>query len=154
MMALINCPECGKQISNRADNCVHCGFPINIRNICVIDNIEFDLSDIKSKVLSSNIENEEVKNRIAMELGLQVKKISKYGALKIIDIIKDTGEVPKTFDANYMKREAHPQIRCPKCSSTQITTGSRGFSVVSGFLGANKTVNRCAKCGHSWKPRG
>ena len=28
-MALIKCPECGKDISNIAKNCVHCGCPIN-----------------------------------------------------------------------------------------------------------------------------
>lgn len=28
-MALINCPECGKQISNQAKNCPECGCPIN-----------------------------------------------------------------------------------------------------------------------------
>ena len=28
-MALINCPECGKQISNNAENCPNCGHPIN-----------------------------------------------------------------------------------------------------------------------------
>ena len=27
-MALIICPECGNPVSNQADNCVHCGFPI------------------------------------------------------------------------------------------------------------------------------
>ena len=27
-MALINCPECGKEISDAASNCTHCGFPI------------------------------------------------------------------------------------------------------------------------------
>ena len=27
-MALINCPECGKQISEVSEKCVHCGFPI------------------------------------------------------------------------------------------------------------------------------
>lgn len=27
-MALFNCPECGKQISVNAKNCIHCGFPI------------------------------------------------------------------------------------------------------------------------------
>jgi uncharacterized membrane protein YvbJ len=27
-MALISCPECGKQISNAANSCPHCGFPI------------------------------------------------------------------------------------------------------------------------------
>lgn len=27
-MALIKCPECGKQISNQADACPNCGYPI------------------------------------------------------------------------------------------------------------------------------
>lgn len=25
-MALINCPECGKEISNTSEQCIHCGF--------------------------------------------------------------------------------------------------------------------------------
>lgn len=44
-------------------------------------------------------------------------------------------------------------IKCPKCNSTQISTGKRGFSLMTGFIGANKTVNRCARCGYSWKPK-
>ena len=31
-MALINCPECGKQISDKAENCIHCGFPLQQQN--------------------------------------------------------------------------------------------------------------------------
>jgi hypothetical protein len=27
-MALIDCPECGRQVSDRAPSCPHCGFPI------------------------------------------------------------------------------------------------------------------------------
>ena len=27
-MALIKCPECGKEISDSADKCIHCGYPI------------------------------------------------------------------------------------------------------------------------------
>ena len=27
-MALIKCPECGKDISNTSEKCIHCGFPI------------------------------------------------------------------------------------------------------------------------------
>lgn len=27
-MALINCPECGKEISDKAPACIHCGFPL------------------------------------------------------------------------------------------------------------------------------
>jgi len=28
-MALINCPECGRQVSDQAKNCPDCGYPIN-----------------------------------------------------------------------------------------------------------------------------
>ena len=31
-MALINCPECEKQISDKANSCPDCGFPINNDN--------------------------------------------------------------------------------------------------------------------------
>ena len=27
-MAIINCPECGKEISDKAEKCIHCGFPL------------------------------------------------------------------------------------------------------------------------------
>jgi len=27
-MALINCPECSKQVSDKAEQCIHCGYPI------------------------------------------------------------------------------------------------------------------------------
>ena len=27
-MALIKCPECGREISDKAKACIHCGYPI------------------------------------------------------------------------------------------------------------------------------
>lgn len=42
--------------------------------------------------------------------------------------------------------------KCPKCGSTSITTGSRGYSLFTGFLGSGKTVNRCGNCGYKWNP--
>lgn len=32
-MALINCPECGKQISDKAPACIHCGYPIQTEQV-------------------------------------------------------------------------------------------------------------------------
>lgn len=46
-----------------------------------------------------------------------------------------------------------PSIVCPRCGSSSITTGARGANGFWGFIGASKTVNRCAKCGHTWTPR-
>lgn len=45
-------------------------------------------------------------------------------------------------------------LKCPQCGSTAVSTGARGFSIVTGFLGSGQTVNRCGNCGHKWKPKG
>ena len=31
-MALIKCPECGRQISNKAHACIYCGYPLSTIN--------------------------------------------------------------------------------------------------------------------------
>lgn len=31
-MALIKCPECGKEVSDKAKACIHCGSPMNVVN--------------------------------------------------------------------------------------------------------------------------
>lgn len=49
-------------------------------------------------------------------------------------------------------KNLHNIPKCPKCGSTAITAGQKGYSLLTGFLGSNKTVNRCANCGHTWKP--
>lgn len=48
--------------------------------------------------------------------------------------------------------QSNNTIHCPKCGSTNITAGQRGYSLVTGFIGSGSTVNRCAKCGYKWKP--
>ncbi len=55
-------------------------------------------------------------------------------------------EKRKNFEANKNK------LHCPKCNSTNVTTGQRGYSFLTGFLGSNKTVNRCGNCGYKWEP--
>lgn len=44
------------------------------------------------------------------------------------------------------------QPKCPRCKSTAITAGQRGYSLIWGFFGSGNTVNRCSNCGHKWKP--
>lgn len=33
-MALIKCPECGKEISDKAQTCIHCGYPLSEAITC------------------------------------------------------------------------------------------------------------------------
>lgn len=64
-MALITCPECGKEISDKAEICVHCGFPIkeylskesyepDIYNSDTPDSVIADVSeDPKAKIIQA-----------------------------------------------------------------------------------------------------
>ena len=35
-MALINCPECGQEVSNLAPTCIHCGYPLNEEQVDIV----------------------------------------------------------------------------------------------------------------------
>ena len=60
-----------------------------------------------------------------------------------------------------------PQIKCPKCESTQITANKKGFSatkaiggailtggigLIAGTIGSGKIKITCLACGHQFKP--
>ena len=34
-MAIINCPECNNKVSDKAESCPNCAFPINNKNIII-----------------------------------------------------------------------------------------------------------------------
>jgi predicted Zn-ribbon and HTH transcriptional regulator len=126
IIMLILCPECGKEISSKSKQCIYCGYPIEESSLG--DN---DLSDSRCPMC-----------------GVQKKHIIK-------DNIKEVCSVcGYMFNEEYVKnhKELLPDPKCPKCGSTAITAGQRGYSLLTGFLGSNKTVNRCANCGHTWKP--
>lgn len=141
-MALIKCPECGKEISNKSDKCIHCGFPLRNEPIIqeYINGKYYDVSFLKNANLS------------------YVKKIKKLNDLTGCGLV-----VSKEITKKYHVEQEQPQesraeskdlIHCPKCDSTAITTGARGVNNFWGLLGASKTVNRCGNCGYTWKPNG
>lgn len=50
-MALIKCPECGGQVSDKAEACIHCGYPLkqndlDKKNKCKIDGQVKDITNI------------------------------------------------------------------------------------------------------------
>ncbi|MGM9549984.1 MAG: hypothetical protein ACI3V5_09100 [Faecousia sp.] len=152
-MAIIICPECKKEVSSFAKTCIYCGFPLQEDNCCIIGDETYDLTEYKQRITCIGELSDEKREEISRRLYQYIGTISIHAARKIVEIIAETGQVPKTFDASYMKKTYRGEVRCPKCGSTQIATGSRGYSLAWGFIGAGKTVNRCAKCGHKWEPK-
>lgn len=153
-MSLIKCPECGKEISNKATQCINCGFPLPKENtICIINGRSYDLSEIKERIDHLAPGDEKSKYKIMVDLQNKFGITNRTTVAYLVDTIHKTGNVPERYNDYEAMAAKNSIIRCPKCSSTQITTGSRGYSIVTGFIGAGKTVNRCARCGYKWTPR-
>ena len=118
-MALINCPECNKEISDRADICIHCGFPIRTYNMKPVEEpIAYCEAVIENEGLESVIE-----------------KATNF-ILKQTDIKK--AEKPKRFVDDrrkniYYSREKKPnftgiykaggqiEVYCPRCGSSNCS---------------------------------
>lgn len=83
-MALIKCPECGKDVSERASCCPNCGYPIN--ELSKNDNLEplVGISIGDSNVLYYNSKNLEIE-----QYGKQLVKDG-LSSFLVTDVIKDT----------------------------------------------------------------
>jgi DNA-directed RNA polymerase subunit RPC12/RpoP len=141
IMALINCPECGNQVSDKAKQCIHCGYPLKDPDgiYKVIDGVEYDLSFLK------DIKGTTVKRDPYFE------KVEKITGLSHVDavflVLELVGPFPQT------RQQEKNVVKCPKCGSTAISTVNRGFSIITGFIGSGAPRNVCQKCGHKWDPR-
>ena len=58
-MALIKCPKCGKEISDKAKNCVKCGWKVDLNELEQEEKLDSCQSDFKTDSL--NVENERKK---------------------------------------------------------------------------------------------
>lgn len=146
---LINCPECGKEISDKSLQCIHCGFPLDnaSNNICIINGVSHDFTKV--------LECVQKKDKIwGLRLIVEACDFGFDNAKQLYAEIESTGKIPHNFTpARWSEFITTPTLRCPKCGSAAITTGARGISCFWGAIGASKTVNRCGNCGHNWEPR-
>lgn len=135
-MALIKCPECGKEISDKSSACIHCGFPLKKQDHISYKNVVLLTPHNGYSVAKQNIPLDEA---IAFK-----KDREKFGFdYVILDSDIDIDEYYKNYSST---------LRCPKCGSTSITTGARGVNWTLGLIDAGKTVNRCGSCGYTWNP--
>lgn len=142
-MALIKCPECGKEISNKSDKCIHCGYPLKKANMCVLNGKETDLSFLLDESYSILYKVRDV---------IQLSNSSIDKVKPVVDKIVQTKEIPKVLNLPIQQAEEDNKPKCPKCGSKSIATTNRGFSVITGFIGSGSPRNVCQNCGYKWKP--
>lgn len=173
-MALIKCPECKQDVSTFASCCPNCGFPITNMNVDKLELYELTAeSYIVANRKHGRIGRWLLKDIMQGELNLHISDLpqkilsgmSKENAEKIASIMKSSGYVvtiskdnassePSKFDKNATEhfKNIQGKVTCPDCGSTSITTGSRGYSLLTGFVGSGRTTNRCGRCGYKWNP--
>lgn len=178
-MALILCPECNNSISDKAVSCPKCGYPIaqyqnlsaksqlydvvctgvfqtglyqNGSAIKVMTNmLGFSIGKAGEVFLQGTSFPFALCNGVSRENAEFVRsQLSKYCKIEIAP--SKTNKNNNGLIEKY-REETETPIRCPRCGSLAVTTGERGYGFLTGFLGSNKTTNRCAKCGHSWQPK-
>ena len=59
-MALIKCPECGKEISDASTACIHCGYPIS-KNPDVQEKVKSNIENKEKETPKSEAEEEKTK---------------------------------------------------------------------------------------------
>lgn len=134
------CPKCGKQGFARTNEeiCAFCGEKE------ILTQYEADKwlwKDCYPKNLNEIIFNEYIKPNPLFDEELYAQREGRDKMLQEATLRKQ-------------KEIKQNTLSCPKCGSTAVSVGQRGYNLLTGFLGSGQTMNRCGKCGHKWTPRG
>lgn len=178
-MALITCPECGREISDKAVACPGCGCPVELHE----DDTRTDMEKLVDEIYERN-PGEIVKciKELREATGLDLKtardlmyikskgKSAKELAKERKNEIKQKNKIANENILNSLEKLANIRSgstsKCPKCRSTQITYGGNRPSIgralvggaVAGGAGAaiggltgKKGYAVCLNCGKRWK---
>lgn len=169
-MALIKCPECGREVSDKARACIHCGYPLNDER-----SASPTISSPRKQVVIPCCKGKP--NRLlAIKVVRQITGLGLVEAIAIVDattpVVLDGVDLETANNAvSIFHKEGIPaQVAnsgekvivsekiiaktpcCPKCGSTLLATVNRGYSLAWGFLGSGTPMNVCQACGHKFKP--
>lgn len=100
-MALIKCPECNKEISDKAESCPHCGFPLP-----KLPDLENNMLLFKGKLYDITPAIDYVKN-----FDFSVRKMTPKEHGKLREYIENCTDITKGYEINeligYLKRYKH-----------------------------------------------
>ena len=166
-MALIKCPECNKDISDKAPACIYCGFPLSATTQSMpqtqrTTNLTPQIS-IKApiKMFSQNDSTVSIEccncSKVYSFNRKYFSQIEKNFCIPNTAIICpncNNGVAANTrIETKSTNNSISPKTKCPKCGSTSISTVNRGYSIIWGLLGSGTPMNFCQSCGHKWNPK-
>ena len=131
-MALIICPECRKEINDKSEMCIHCGYPL-INYTCKINGKEYNLKDELSMALVNNDDWIKAIGSLRRKTSLTLSD-----GKELIELMKSTKSVPNEFvpkysleDRSKYENKSSNIITCPYCHSTNTSKISTTAKVVN-----------------------
>lgn len=162
-MALIKCPECGKEISDRADACIHCG--------CPLENREIETQKKNTNIVycyEKGIQNLFLRCSCGCEFKY-MNTLYKRTILDNGDYKFEQGGLPVIcpqcrgiYDTISFRAEASPyhnekniEIKCPSCNSLNVHRVTAGEKVTNvalfGLFGNKRKMQfKCNSCKYMW----
>lgn len=156
---LIECSECKKQISDKANNCPNCGCPIDkmkMGNYCNINGMAYNLSDIITILPKVGIKDTDVHPYYIIGMLRDRTPLNPQSANELANIILETKAIPEKFNGVIeIKNESSNIPKCPTCNSTDIkkisTTAKVTNIAIFGLLGnKRKKTFHCNNCKYEW----
>ena len=169
-MALIKCPECGKEISDKSKQCIHCGFPLEellaSANATGVYSVVLERFVMTSKYVENKAEVIGYLQEIMDVVTADAENVLYHLPQKIADGIKKENieamekrfkeigckvsfvpsDVRVEHPYNAVIEEKRRKNACPKCQSENVAISEK-----MGFFGNRKISCHCKDCGHDWK---
>lgn len=152
-MALIMCPECRKEVSDKCEQCIHCGCTL-INYKCIINGIEYNFKNELNIAILNGDDWFSAIGAVRRKTSLTLSDGS-----DLVEIMRETKKVPETFtplypleDRNkYENQNNIEAIECPYCHSTntaKITTTAKVVNTALFGLLGNKRKHQwhCNNC--------
>ena len=144
----ILCHICGTKTTGIADKCPTCGVPVGKHCIVVNDSSILDKISTDDYFTITDISTDT--SFLEAMIQLKEKDIIEY-ELKMSQFRNQSKQAEQIQSQS---KPTEKQLTCPQCGSTDITSGTRGFTLTTGFIGSGNHRNVCKKCGFKWKPGG
>lgn len=152
-MALIKCPECGREISDKAESCPGCGCP---RSELVQDKpedtrSEFDriVDEIFWEKPNAFLKNAKILSKRVCISRKEAEDIM-YERWKLWKKDKKQGMFP---DDQYCPCCGSQDIMSYQDPGISVTDYNKGFKAFITMTGPSTTMMRCNTCRHKWMPR-
>lgn len=157
-MALINCPECNKEISDKAETCINCGYKLP-KHEPMFQGV-YCPKCLKASWTKDGIDKTCIFCNTKMEKSIYATYDEVHQFCENHPELKQS---PEFSQEAYNKRINYVPVdyisvnrpKCPTCGSTNILkigTGERVTSVVMFGL-FSKKINKsfkCKNCGYTW----